>query len=320
MADCGRRSCRRAGGSGSPVPGRPRPRRVACGWAYAGRADREVCVGRPRWGQKTLNGRNCTEIRGPARRDLGHGVLPGALAGATHHDQVAVAHLDGDRVAAPARSQGQAPGVAHRDDGDHGVVGAAPADGVAVPGHASRARRGSSSSPRCGTARRARARSARDSASRAVSRRGVGERLADHVGVQQPWHVDDPVVHLAPLGAPRHVGHERSRRPRRPRAASPRATSTQAPRVELRRSSDRRGPGSGRRRSTNRLLWKSMARTYAASRTDVRQSTARVVRRSAPAGLATSFSTVSSARGPSFGLTTRGATSRTTPWNAKSAR
>src|SRR5262245_40010603 len=31
--------------------------------------------------------------------DLGHGVLPGALAGAAHHHEIAVAHLDGDRLA-----------------------------------------------------------------------------------------------------------------------------------------------------------------------------------------------------------------------------
>ena len=86
--------------------------------------------------QKTLSGRNCTDRRGPAWATFGIGVLPGALAGAAHHDQVAVAHLDRDRLAAAARAQGQPARVADRDDRDHGVLGPAAADGVAVPGDA----------------------------------------------------------------------------------------------------------------------------------------------------------------------------------------
>ena len=63
-------------------------------------------------------------------------VLPGALAGAAHHDQVAVAELVPDGRAAAAGPQQERPGRAERDDRDHGVLGLAAADGVAVPGDA----------------------------------------------------------------------------------------------------------------------------------------------------------------------------------------
>ena len=67
--------------------------------------------------------------------DLGHGVLPGALAGAAHHEQVAVAHRERQRRATAAGPQGQPAGVAEGHDGDHGVLAVAPPDAVAVPGH-----------------------------------------------------------------------------------------------------------------------------------------------------------------------------------------
>src|SRR5689334_11440679 len=71
----------------------------------------------------------------PGVRDLGDGVLPRALAGAAHHDQVAVAHLDHHRVgAAQAGAEVQLARIAERDDRDHRVGGLAAADGVAVPG------------------------------------------------------------------------------------------------------------------------------------------------------------------------------------------
>src|SRR4051794_731491 len=67
--------------------------------------------------------------------DLGHGVLPGPLAGAAHHDQVAVAHLDDDAVGtSEPGAKVELARVAERDDRHHGVGGLAAADRVAVPG------------------------------------------------------------------------------------------------------------------------------------------------------------------------------------------
>src|SRR3954469_8082070 len=69
---------------------------------------------------------------GPDRlRRLGDAVLPGALAGATHDHEVAVAERESQTVAAADRPQHQRPRRAERDDGDHGVGGAPPADPVA---------------------------------------------------------------------------------------------------------------------------------------------------------------------------------------------
>ena len=157
--------------------------------------------------QNTLSGRNCTETRGPALRDLGDGVLPGALAGAAHHDQVAVAHLEGDRVAAAARPEGQPTRVAERHDGDHRVGVLAATDRVAVPGHGvaavavEAAPGGHERLAELGQVVRGQ---------RLAGRRQerVGELLVDDVGVDQPGYVDDPVVHRSPLGPPRHVGDQ----------------------------------------------------------------------------------------------------------------
>src|SRR6476620_1480751 len=81
------------------------------------------------------------ELDADARPDrpggLGDRVLPGALARAAHDDEVAVAeHVPHGLPAATARAQQQGPRRADRDDRDHGVLGAAAADRVAVPGDA----------------------------------------------------------------------------------------------------------------------------------------------------------------------------------------
>ena len=62
---------------------------------------------------------------GDRRRPPWHGVLPGALAAATHDQQVAVAHLEGQRARAVrpvARPQRQPPRIADGHDRDHRVV------------------------------------------------------------------------------------------------------------------------------------------------------------------------------------------------------
>src|SRR5690606_5648846 len=75
---------------------------------------------------------------GPRRAGgLGDRVFPGALATAAHDDEVAVAEVVAERAAAAAAGpQQQGAGEADRQDGHHGVLRAAAADGVAVPGHA----------------------------------------------------------------------------------------------------------------------------------------------------------------------------------------
>src|SRR4029450_5796491 len=68
---------------------------------------------------------------------LGDRVLPGALARAAHHDQVAVAErVPHDRAVAAPGPQPQGPWGADRHDGAHGVLRRAAADRVAVPGNA----------------------------------------------------------------------------------------------------------------------------------------------------------------------------------------
>src|SRR4051812_45486754 len=63
-------------------------------------------------------------------------MLPGALARAAHHQQVAVAEIVPDRASATAaRSEQQSARRAEDDQRDHRVVRAAPPDAVAVPGH-----------------------------------------------------------------------------------------------------------------------------------------------------------------------------------------
>src|SRR4051794_34382596 len=65
---------------------------------------------------------------------LGDAVLPGALAGPTHHHQVPVTQREPEAPRAPARrAEHERPRGAERDDRDHRVRGAAPADPVAVP-------------------------------------------------------------------------------------------------------------------------------------------------------------------------------------------
>ena len=67
-------------------------------------------------------------------RRLWHRMLPGALAGTAHHQQVAVADLMLDGGAAAARPKQEVAGGAQRDDGDDRVGRLPPADGVTVSG------------------------------------------------------------------------------------------------------------------------------------------------------------------------------------------
>lgn len=68
---------------------------------------------------------------------LGDGVLHGALAGAAHHDEVAVAEGEAQQGgAAVAGAQDEVAGVADGEDRDEGVLGGGAAVAVAVPGDA----------------------------------------------------------------------------------------------------------------------------------------------------------------------------------------
>ena len=145
----------------------------------------------PPAGQKTLSGRNCTEIRGPGVRDLGHGVLPGALAGAAHHHQVAVAHRRPRSTRRRPRGRSSSRrGSPTRDDRDHRVVGACrgrwcrrarpPVAAVAVVAAAG----GHERLAELGQVVR------RLSASRAWASDGWGSGVVDDVGVHEARDVD----------------------------------------------------------------------------------------------------------------------------------
>src|SRR5690242_2003554 len=60
-------------------------------------------------------------------------MLPGSLARAAHHQQIAVRLRQPQRRAATAGPQRECAGGAEADDRDHGVLCAAAADGVTVP-------------------------------------------------------------------------------------------------------------------------------------------------------------------------------------------
>src|SRR5215204_5181071 len=64
---------------------------------------------------------------------LRHGVLPGALAGPAHHDQVAVPERVADLGVPADRTELELAWGSERHDRDHGVVRAATPDPVAVP-------------------------------------------------------------------------------------------------------------------------------------------------------------------------------------------
>ena len=176
------------------------PGRVTRQGADVNRATRIVA-------QNTPRGRNCTEIRGPAWATFGHGVLPGALAGAAHDDEVAVAHLERERLTAAARPERQPSRVSEGDDRDHRVVGATSPEPVTVPGDAVApvavvaATRGQERLAELGAV------VLRQGVARLHQQR-MGEWLPLAVGVHEPGHVDHPVVHLPPLGPPRDVGDQ----------------------------------------------------------------------------------------------------------------
>src|ERR1700722_12186507 len=142
---------------------------------------------------------------------LGHGVLPGALAAAAHDDEVPVPEVvpDGADTSADAVittlpgtgalpgagpwAQQQRPRLAERDDRDHGVLGRAAPDGVAVPCDAVplvpvEAQAGRDERlPELGGVVPVQRRAAR-------VKRGVGQRRVLAIEAQQPRHVDCPVI------------------------------------------------------------------------------------------------------------------------------
>jgi hypothetical protein len=68
----------------------------------------------------------------PRERGLRDGVLPRPLAAPAHRQEVAPAQLEGARRASGGGAQQESPGLAERQDRDHGVVGEA-AQPVTVP-------------------------------------------------------------------------------------------------------------------------------------------------------------------------------------------
>ena len=152
-----------------------------------------------------------TELHADARADrtrrLGHGVLPGALAGPAHHDQVAVAQGVADLGVATDGAQAQLARRAERDDGHHRVDGAAAPVAVAVPGH--RVVAVAVVAAACRHERLAQLVAVvRGQCVAGLGEGGVGQLLADAVGVDQARHVDDGVVHRPPLRPPRHLLHQ----------------------------------------------------------------------------------------------------------------
>ena len=137
-------------------------------------------------------------------RRLRHGVLPGPLAAAAHDQKITVPEFVAQPRPAPARPQQQRPRRAQRNDRDHRVLPAPPADGVAVPGHAVPAvpvqaqPGGRERLAQLGLVVRV------QRPARLVQRR-IGQRLLLAVEAKQPRDVDHPVVHWPALGAPRHI-------------------------------------------------------------------------------------------------------------------
>src|SRR4051812_27102866 len=129
-------------------------------------------------------------------------VLPGALARATHHEQVAVAEIMPDRRATPAaRPQQEGPRRAEDDQRHHRVLRAPAADAVAVPGHriaavAVQAEPGG----REPLAEFLLVVLVEDSLG--LGERRMGERIRLVVEAEQPGDVDDLVVHRAAFGPP----------------------------------------------------------------------------------------------------------------------
>ena len=139
---------------------------------------------------------------------LQDGVLPGALAGAAHHDQVAAAEVEPDAAptTVPRAQRSRGPRRATRSPPW------CPPTGCARSCHRARrrcrCRRGSSTARQSRTSRRARPGSGRTSASRACIEQWVRQRVVLAVPAEQPRHVDHPLVHLPTLGMPRHAPDE----------------------------------------------------------------------------------------------------------------
>src|SRR4051794_35104771 len=147
-----------------------------------------------------------TELHADPRADravrLRYGVLPRALAGPAHHDQVAVPERVADLGVPADRTQLQLAWGSERHDRDHGVVRPTAADPIAVPRDrvvavpvvaATRGHEGLSELRLVMVAQGV----------AGLIQCGMGELLTRAVIVQQSRHVDNVVVHRSPLGAPR---------------------------------------------------------------------------------------------------------------------
>ena len=182
---------------------------------------------------------------------LRHGVLPGALAAAAHDQQVAVTDLEPQRRATAPRAQQQRPRRAQRHDGDHGVLGPAAPDRVAVPGHAV---------PSVPVQAQARG-PERLAELRAVVRverlpRGgqhrVGQRRVLAVEAEQPGDRHHLVVHVPLLGPPRHRLQQPAEHRARPRRPS-------GPQVHPGAAAQRRPPHRAAERTERRFVGHSRA-------------------------------------------------------------
>ena len=158
--------------------------------------------------QKTLSGRNCTEIRGPAWATFGTAcsqVRWQEPPMTTRSPWPISTEIDSPPPRGRRASRRGSPTETMRD---HRVLALPAADRVAVPGDAVAAvavvaaagghERLAETGEVVGGERLA-----------GLVEQRVGERVADAVGVHEPRHVDDPVVHLPPLGPPRHVADQR---------------------------------------------------------------------------------------------------------------
>jgi hypothetical protein len=140
-------------------------------------------------------------------RKLGHAVLPGSLATSSHDEEIPPPQFEALRPTTAAGPQEKSTRCPERDDGNHGVLSSAAADPVSMPRDAVsaisietepyRAKRLTELTLIVRT---------QTISYRCESR--IRQRIPVVVKGNQSRHIDDPVVHLSPLGSPRNTLHE----------------------------------------------------------------------------------------------------------------
>src|SRR5664279_2749550 len=142
-----------------------------------------------------------------ATAGLGHGVFPGPLAAAAHHDQIPVAERKSQPGPATARAKLQYPGGADGQDRDHGVRVRTSTDPVSVPRHAV----GSVAVQTQSRGDELLAEFGRIVGVQLVPclpEHRMGQLGVGGVPAEQSGHVDLAVVHGASLGPPRDVAQQ----------------------------------------------------------------------------------------------------------------